>query len=84
MTATPTSTSIRVSTSNRDRLNDLAADRSANVDDTIRYLLDEDWKRRCIADSDRLREQDPAGWREYMSDAEAWNVTLADGLADAA
>lgn len=80
MTNTPPSTTtIRVSTDNRDRLNELTTQRGGNVDLTIAYLLDENWKARCIADWDRFREEDPQGWREYVAEADKLG-SLRDGL----
>jgi predicted transcriptional regulator len=78
-----TTTSIRVSSETRDRLGELASEHGfTNVDRTIAFLLNEQWKAKCIEESDRFREQDPDGWREELEEATAWDVTLADGLED--
>lgn len=75
------STTIRVSTETRDRLNELAAELGKNVQDSVAYLLDQDWKSQCIADWDRFREEDPDGYRQHLADTEIWDDTLADGTA---
>lgn len=85
MTANTGTTSIRVRTDTRDRLNKLlTADyQGKTVDQLLDLLMDQEWKRRAIEEWDRFREEDPAGWRAYLNDAEQMDrVTANDGLED--
>ncbi len=79
---TPGTTTIRVSVETRDRLNELIRRDlpGKTVDDAIGYLLDEDWKRGCIADLDRLRETDPDSYADYIRESDRldrdWSAKL--------
>lgn len=60
-------TSISVSTKTRDRLNVLANQREATVEETINFLIDELWKIRCIDQADKLREDDFPAWSQDIA-----------------
>ncbi len=74
-------TSISVDESTRDRVNRLAEQRKATVEDTINYLLDELWRSRCIDQADRLRETDPEAWSREMAAARYLDYRLSPGRA---
>jgi hypothetical protein len=63
------STTIRVKSDTRDRLNGFAADflPGASHDDVIAHLLDEQWKVTCIAQADQRRQDTPAAVREELA-----------------
>jgi hypothetical protein len=71
---------IRVSDRTRERVMRVAADDygNATADETVNRLLDEHWQATCVAAVTAYREADPAGWAEYLGEAEEW------GQADAA
>lgn len=75
-------TTIRVSTATRDRLNALAtAGLGATAGDVVEALLDQHWQNRCIEQADRRREEDPDQWRRDMFQARQLERLLnPDGL----
>lgn len=73
-------TTIRVSVEDRDRLNELAAQRGISASRVITELIDNDVKQQILDDWDNLRQQDPAGYRDELAEIKAWEPTLADGL----
>lgn len=73
-------TTVRMATTTRDRLMKVAADESASVDKLVNRLLDEHWQAQFIADWDRLREEDPQGWREVLDENEQWDRLSPDLL----
>lgn len=79
---TTTTTSIRVTLDDRDRLNELAAEMGIAVPKVIGYLIDEDWKAKCIREADAWREEHPEEWAAYLEEMKVWDVTLADGMED--
>lgn len=91
MTATKESTTIRVSTETRERINDLADGTEfegeflgRSTDEIVRHLLDFHWKTRAIEAMDRYRREHPDEWRAYLEQAERWTQTeLADVDLDA-
>lgn len=42
----------------------------ASADETIRRLIDEHWQASAVAAVHRYRESDPAGWSDYIAEAE--------------
>lgn len=72
-TTTPGTTTVRVTIDTRNRLNDLLATdyKGMTIDQLVQHLLDEEWKRACLADWDRFRTEDPQGWQEYLREADA-------------
>lgn len=77
-----TTTTIRVTVDDRDRLNELAAERGVSASRVIGQLIEDDLKRKILDDWDDFRERDPSGYQEELRQAKAWDVTLADGLTD--
>lgn len=37
----------------------------------------DDWAARAIAAMDRFRADDPAGWSEYLAEADRWDAVQA-------
>jgi len=72
---TPTSTTIRVSTEQRERLRRLAEDRDATMADTLDAALEslrrERFYEQMAIDEQRLRA-DPAAWDNYVRERDAW------------
>lgn len=48
----------------------------ASADETIRRLLDEHWEAAAVAAVERYRADNPAGWADYLAEAE--DLTRAD------
>lgn len=67
-------TTIRVTLDTRDRLSQLASERlnGATTEEVITFLLDEEWKARCIAETDRWREEHPEQWRAELEELARW------------
>lgn len=59
-------TTIRVSTATRDRLNALAVElgKQMTTDDVVDTLLDHYWQIKCVEQADQRREEQPDHWRE--------------------
>lgn len=72
-----TTTTIRVSTGTRDRLNGLISSRypGKTVDDVINTLLDDDWRIRALADADAWRRANPEQWRAELAELDRWGGT---------
>lgn len=66
-------TTVRMATTTRDRLMKVATGEETTVDQMVNKLLDEHWKAQFIADWDRIRAEDPHGWREVMEENEQWD-----------
>lgn len=62
-------TTIRVKVKTRDQLLSLAAQQlgGGSHDDAIQFLLDEHWRSQCIEQADRMREENPRGWRAELA-----------------
>lgn len=71
-------TTIRVNVDDRDRLNELAAERGVSASKVIGQLIEDDMKRRIVEDWDRFREQDPKGYQNELRESEVWGAALAD------
>lgn len=72
-----TTTTIRVNSETRDRLNELAASdlNGATIEQALTFLLDEHWKAKCIAQADRWREEHPDQWRAELEELALWEST---------
>jgi hypothetical protein len=74
-------TSIRVATETRDRLNSLVEELDQkSVEALLNYLMDEHWKARCILQADLWRDNNPTEWREELREAgwqdQYWSTDL--------
>jgi hypothetical protein len=65
-------TMVRLDLTTRDRLTQVAGDDFGGVtaDEAVRRLLDEHWERRAIEAMETYRREDPAGWNEYLREAD--------------
>ena len=65
-------TMVRLDAATRDRLTRVASEDFGGVtaDEAVRRLLDEHWERRAIEAMDAYRRDDPAGWADYLHEAE--------------
>lgn len=63
---------LRVSDETRLRVQQVGQDEfgGASADETVRRLLDEHWQVAAIAAIDRYRDSDPAGWSNYLAEAD--------------
>jgi len=72
---TVASTTIRVSTEQRDLLRELAAERSSSMTDTLQAALEalrrELFYRAMSAAEAELRSED-GGWADYVAERDAW------------
>ena len=72
---TESSTTIRVSVAQRERLRELANQRSSTMTDTLDAALEalrrEQFYRSMVAAEAELRS-DPEAWAEYLSERDAW------------
>lgn len=68
-------TTLKVSNTTRNRLQQLAADDydGASVEKTILALIDEHYRNGLIADWDRLREEDPDSFQQILDENEMWD-----------
>ena len=78
MTVTKETTTIRVSTDTRARVNDLADGtefdgefQGRSTDEIVSYLLDYHYKTRAIEAAERYRREHPEEWRNYLIESEA-------------
>jgi predicted transcriptional regulator len=72
---TTTSTTIRVSTDQRDRLRKLAEQRDASMADTFDAALEALRRNQFYADmaeAEAKLRADPAAWAEYLAQRDAW------------
>ena len=78
---TVTSTTIRVSTAQRERLRRLAEDRDATMADTLDAALESLRRERFyeeMAEAEQQLRADPAAWATYVRERDAWlNPDLA-------
>lgn len=65
---------LRVSDETRERILRIGRDEfgGASADETIRRLIDEHWRANAVAAVRRYREDDPAGWADYIAEAKDW------------
>lgn len=68
---------LRVSQRTQERVMKAAKDDfgGATVDEVIGRLLDEHWKARLIRAVDDYSENNPEGWKDYLSEAAEWDAT---------
>lgn len=72
---TSSSTTIRVSHEQRERLRRLAAQRSSSMSDTLDAALEalrRDEFYRSMADAEAALRADPAAYTEYLAERDAW------------
>jgi hypothetical protein len=78
-------TTMKVPVDVRDRLMVLATGHGRTLGAELATLVDEaeerDWWRDAKQAAARL-QADAEQWEEYLSEADAWGVTVADGLGD--
>ena len=78
---TATSTTIRVSTDQRERLRGLAESRNATMADTLDAALESLRRERFyeeMASAEQRLRADPAGWATYVRERDMWlNPDLA-------
>ncbi len=69
-------------TETRDRLLELAAEQlgGGSHDDAIQYLLDLHWQQKCIEQADRLRDDHPHTWRQFVRDNEVMDNNWSPAL----
>ncbi len=79
---TPGTTTIRVRLETRDQLNDLIAEDfpGKTVDDVIGRLIAEHWKAGSLADVERYRRDNPAGFANYLRDSGLMDTASAADL----
>ena len=81
--ATSASTTIRVSTTVRDQLQELAARDHRSINETVEDLLKErrrtEFWRDMRAATERLMA-DEAAAAEYLAETQLWDTTSSDGL----
>jgi len=63
---------LRVSDETRERVLRIGQEEFGGVsaDETVRRLIDEHWRSAAIAAVHRYRECDPAGWSDYLAEAD--------------
>ncbi|MET7423820.1 hypothetical protein [Dactylosporangium sp. NPDC005555] len=80
-------TTVSVSTEARDVFAAVAASRDttmfALLEETARRLEREEAMRQATLDYERLQQDDPAGFAEYLIEGRLWDQTSGDGLGDA-
>lgn len=78
-----TTTTIRISTATRDKLNDLAAVEGKSMQWVLDRALELYRRQQLLAATNAayamLRESEPL-WHEVESERAAWDVALGDGL----
>lgn len=83
-TGSRASTTIRIPTSVRDELLEIATAEDQRIGDVIRALLEERRKRK-FWDEMRIAVErtkaDPEDWAEYQAEIARWDTTSADGLS---
>jgi hypothetical protein len=64
---------LRVSDQTRERVLQIGREDFGGVsaDETIRRLIDEHWQNKAIAAMRPYREEDPQGWADYLTEADA-------------
>lgn len=78
-----TATTIKVSTELRDRINAVAAEQGLTAGSLIEKVLEEYlWRQQVEIAKRQMRSATAEEWADYMAEAEAWDVTLSDGLED--
>lgn len=68
-------TTIRVTLTQRDRLRQLAEQRASTMADTLDDALEalrREQFYRTMADAEAALRRDPSGWAEYISERDAW------------
>lgn len=76
-------TTIKVTTEVRDRLNALAAEEGRTAGSVVEKLLDEYlWRQKVELAKKQMREAPPEVWEDYMAEVRLWDSTLMDGLED--
>lgn len=76
-------TTIKVTTEVRDRLNALAAEEGRTAGSVVEKLLDEYlWRQKVELAKKQMREAPPEAWADYMAEVRLWDSTLMDGLED--
>lgn len=76
-------TTIKVTTEVRDRLNALAAEEGRTAGSVVEKLLDEYlWRQKVELAKKQMREAPPEVWADYMAEVRLWDSTLMDGLED--
>lgn len=61
-------TTVRISTQNRDRLNLVVEEEGGTLDDLVSRLLDEHWQSRCIAAVRETALRNPSEWADAVSE----------------
>jgi len=63
---------LRVSDETRERVLRIGRDEfgGASADETVRRLVDEHWRANAVAAVQRYRDTDPAGWADYLAEAD--------------
>lgn len=74
-------TTIRVTPELRDRLNAVASEQGLTAGSLVEKLLEDWlWRQKVELAKEQMRSATKEEWAEYLAEAEAWDVTLSDGL----
>lgn len=77
------STTIKVSSDVRDRLNAVAAEQGLSAGSMVEKLLEDWlWRQQVELAVRQMRSMAPEEKAEYLAEAAEWDVTLSDGLED--
>ena len=76
-----TVTTIKVSSSTRDKINALAAEQGLTAGSLVEKVLEDYLWRQQVEEAKRaMRDAPKEVWDEYIAEAEIWDATLGDGL----
>lgn len=76
-------TTIKVSTELRDRINAVAAEQGLTAGSLVEKVFEDWlWRQKIELAKRQMRSASPGEWADYLAEAEAWDVTLSDGLED--
>ena len=76
-------TTIKVSTELRDRINTVAAEQGLTAGSLIEKVLEEYlWRQQVELAKRPMRSATAEEWADYLAEAEAWDITVGDGLED--
>jgi predicted transcriptional regulator len=76
-------TTIKVSTELRDRLNAVAEEQGLTAGSMVEKLLEDWlWRQQVELAKQQMRSATKEEWDDYLAEAQAWDVTLSDGLED--
>lgn len=75
------STTIKVSTELRDRINAVAAEQGRTAGSMIEKILEDWlWRQRVELAKRQMRAATKEEWADYLAEAAEWDVTSGDGL----